>query len=202
MDEMTLHSARRGDPAAFERLVAPCEQMIWRVCWHYMGNEQDAQDCMQEAMLKAWRAIRDFRGDSALETWLYRIAATTCLDALRRKRVRDAESVEGLRESGWEPAEPGAGPEETALKRDSRSRLRAALTALPEKLRDPLVLYALEGRSYEEIAAMLRLPAGTVKSRIARAREQLKKSLEDAEPSAPSAVQRDERRTQHETHQR
>ena len=199
MDELTLHSARRGDAAAFERLVTPCEQTVWRVCWHYMGNQQDAQDCMQETMLRAWRAIRDFRGDSAVETWLYRIASTTCLDALRRRKTRQAESLEALREGGYEPPDSARGPEEEALRRDRHARLREALASLPEKLRLPLTLYALEDRPYEEIAGLLRVPVGTVKSRIARGREQLKKILEDAEPSAPSSVQADERRTPHGT---
>ena len=71
-DEFTLRRAQKGDTAAFEQLVTPHEQTIWRVCWHYTHHQQDAADCMQEAMLKAWRAIGSYRGDCALESWLYR----------------------------------------------------------------------------------------------------------------------------------
>lgn len=177
-DEFTLRRAQKGDPAAFERLVTPHEQTIWRVCWHYTHHQQDAQDCMQEAMLKAWRAIGQYRGDCALETWLYRIAATVCLDFLRRrKRLPQTESADDLAEMGVQPVDASPTPDEALLNAESNEQLRAGIDSLPGDMRTALILYALEGRPYDEIAEVTKTSIGTVKSRINRARQKLAKFL-------------------------
>ena len=177
-DEFTLRRAQKGDAQAFEQLVTPHEQTIWRVCWHYTHHTEDAKDCMQEAMLKAWRAIGQYRGDCALETWLYRIAATVCLDFLRRqKRLPQTESSDEMAESGIQPIDASPTPDEALLNVESSEQLRAAIDSLPGDMRTALILYALEGRQYEEIAKVTRTSIGTVKSRISRAREKLVKFL-------------------------
>ena len=110
-DEFTLRRAQKGDPQAFERLVTPHEQTVWRVCWHYTHHTEDAKDCMQEAMLKAWRAIGQYRGDCALETWLYRIASTVCLDFLRRQKrlTKTHLMVQRVSACAAEPPRPVSG---------------------------------------------------------------------------------------------
>jgi len=192
MDELLLKRAQAGDPAAFEALISDLEPLVWRVCWHYTGNREDASDCGQEAMVKIWRSLPQFRGDCAFETWVYRIAATCCLDFLRRKKRERAESIEPLREQGFDPPDEAPGTEEQVLNADRHARIRAAIAALPEEQRDALVLTQLEGKSYEETARLLAVSEGTVKSRVNRARNRLKEMFSaEQELSAPGGVQED-----------
>lgn len=187
-DEFTLRRAQKGDPAAFEQLVTPHEQTLWRVCWHYTHHQQDAQDCLQEAMLKAWRAIKQYRGDCALETWLYRIAATVCVDFLRkRKRLPEAESADALaEEEGFTPVDASPTPDEAVIRAESTGNVRAAIDSLPGDMRTAIILYALEGQPYEAIAEITGTSIGTVKSRIARARQKIAKFLQAGNKSAAS----------------
>lgn len=197
MDEMTLRRAQKGDTAAFEQLVTPHEALIWRVCWQMMGNTEDAKDALQETMLKAWRSLGSYRGEAALSTWLYRVAVSCCTDALRKGRLRRAGSVEALQEAGFDPADPAPTPEETALQNDRRAALRRALNELPEEQRAALVLTAVEGKSYEETAALLGIAVGTVKSRCNRARARLTELLsQEAEQTGAARVKADRRREQ------
>ena len=187
-DEFTLRRAQKGDPAAFERLVTPHEQTIWRVCWHYTHHQQDAQDCMQEAMLKAWRAIGQYRGDCALETWLYRIAATVCVDFLRRqKRLPETESADELAESGVQPVDASPTPDEAAIRAESADNIRAAIDSLPGDMRTVIILYALQGQPYEAIAQATNTAVGTVKSRLNRARQKITKFLSESGNKTRSA---------------
>lgn len=195
MDELILHRARNGDTAAFEQLITPYEQLVWRVCWHYTHHMEDARDCAQEAMLKAWRSLPQYRQDCSLETWLYRIACSCCLDHLRKSKRRAAESTDALAESGFEPADPTPQPDETAIRRDEKAQLRQALDQLPADMRTALILSAVEGCRYEEIAQITGVAAGTVKSRINRARQKLAEILSFREQSAAKRVQPNERRT-------
>ena len=179
LDELTLRRAQKGDPQAFERLVSPHEQLLWRVCWHYTHHPEDAADCLQETMLKAWRAIRTYRGDCALSTWLYRTAVTVCLDFLRRqKRLPVTESADALADDeGFSPVDGSPTPDEAVLRAESADDLRAAIDALPADMRTVLILYALQGMPYEEIADVTKASVGTVKSRISRARQKIARFL-------------------------
>lgn len=195
-DEITLAQAQKGDAQAFERLVTPWEDMVWRVCWHYMEQREDAQDAAQEVMLRAWRSIGAFRGHCSVETWLYRICVTVCVDALRKRRLRTGPSMEALQAAGFDPADGSPTPEETVQAGEFHAELREALRNLPEDMRTALMLSAVEGRSYEEIGQITGAPLGTVKSRIGRAREKLVKMLSSREQSQPSRVQQSERRAE------
>lgn len=180
LDEITLRRAQKGDSRAFEQLVTPHEQMLWRVCWHYTHHQEDAADCLQETMLKAWRSISSYRGDCALSSWLYRIAATVCLDFLRKqKRLPDTESADELADSGFTPVDSSPTPDEAILKFESAANLQAAIDMLPGDMRTVLILYALEGLGYEQIAEATQTSVGTVKSRLNRARQKLTKFLAD-----------------------
>lgn len=194
MDEMLLRRARKGDAEAFEQLMTPLEQMIWRVCWHYTGNREEASDCGQDAMIRIWKGLDSYRGDCAFETWVYRVAANCCMDFLRKKKRERSESIEPLREQGFDPADPKAGTEEQAVAADEHRRLRKCIAQLPGEQREALVMTQLEGVSYEDAAARLGISEGTVKSRVNRAKGRLRELLSGGELSGGKHVQQDERR--------
>ena len=135
MDELLLRRARQGDPEAFESLLTPLEGRIWRICWHYTGEREAASDCAQETMLKIWRSLDSYRGDCAFETWVYRIAANCCLDAIRKAKRDRSESIEPLREAGFDPPDPEPGTEEKVIAADRRQRPREGIAQLPEDQR-------------------------------------------------------------------
>ena len=188
MDELLLRRAQRGDPDAFEQLMAPLEKMVWRVCWHYTGDREAASDCGQDAMVRIWRGIASFHFECAFRTWVYRVAANCCLDILRKRKRERTESLEPLRDQGFDPPDRSPGPEEQALRKDSHERLREAIAALPEEQRDALVLTQLDGKSYEEAALLLGVSEGTVKSRVSRARDKLKNLYAREEELSPGKI--------------
>ena len=195
MDELLLRRAQNGDPEAFGRLMEPLEQLVWRVCWHYTGNREAAEDCGQEAMIRIWRNLGSYRGDCALESWVYRIAANCCMDWLRKKKRDRSVSVEPLREQGFDPADTSPGTAEQVVAKDERQRLREAISLLPDEQREALILTQLEKVPYEEAARALGVSEGTVKSRVNRAKTRLKELLsEERELSPPGSVQKNERR--------
>ena len=200
MDELLIRRAQEGDPDAFERLMTPLEGMVWRICWHYMGERESASDCAQEAMLRIWRGLGSYRGDCSFESWIYRIAANCCLDQLRKNKRDRNESIEPLREQGFDPPDPSPGTEEQVIMRERKAKLREGISLLPKDQRDALVLTQLEGISYERTAEMLQITVGTVKSRVNRARSRLREWLEDGKGGLPGEqlsgkdVQQKERR--------
>jgi RNA polymerase sigma-70 factor (ECF subfamily) len=142
------------------------------------GDATLAQDLSQEVFLRVFKGLPRFRGSSSLKTWIYSIALNHCRGRLGRRGLE----LEDLDAQRWStgPVDPGASPEEDLLARDGERRIAAALLALPVKFREAVVLRDLEGLSYEEIAAVLRVRAGTVRSRIARGRDRLRSLLEDS----------------------
>lgn len=195
MDELLLRRAQRGDPEAFAQLAAPVEELVWRVCWHYIGEREAAADCGQEAMIRLWRGIGNYRGECAFESWVYRIAANCCMDWLRKKRRDRSVSMEPMREMGFDPADPGPGTEDLAVAADEHRRLREAIAALPEEQRDALVMTQLERMPYDEAARILGVSEGTVKSRVNRAKARLKEMLTEGELSPGGNVQKGEGKT-------
>lgn len=165
-----VERAKQGDQDAFETLFLQHSGRIYSIAYRMCGNDADAQDVTQEAMIKAWNALGRFKFQSEFGTWLYRIAINAAKDHLRRAKKRPL-SADALEDEGWEPSQGGF---EAAS--DTRQDVRRALNALNPEHQQILVLRDMEGFSYEEIAAMLKLPIGTVRSRINRARGQLKKA--------------------------
>ena len=195
MDELLLRRAQSGDPEAFERLMEPLEQLVWRVCWHYTGNREAAEDCGQEAMIRIWRNLANYRGECALESWVYRIAANCCMDWLRKKKRDQSVSMEPMVEQGFDPADDAPGTEAQVVAKDERQRLREAIALLQDDQREALILTQLEKVSYEEAAQALGVSEGTVKSRVNRAKARLKEILSaERELSPPGNVKKDERR--------
>ena len=181
-DLSLVRRVQRGDKGAFDLLVRKYQHKVVKLVMRYMRDPADAEDVAQEAFIKAYRALPQFRGDSAFYTWLYRIAINTAKNAIVSRdrspveydldlqnpedsygmhgRLADAETPEGL-----------------LLTEEIRTIVNLAIEALPEDLRTAIVLRELEGLSYEEIASAMECPVGTVRSRIFRAREAIDRKL-------------------------
>jgi RNA polymerase sigma-70 factor (ECF subfamily) len=170
-EKLLVKRAQKGDAAAFESLYNQHLKRVYNIAWRMMGNGADAEDVAQEVMLKAWRALPKFKMDSAFGTWLYRITMNACSDELRRRKKKTV-SVEEMSESGREIASEGF--EERSVDGGS---IAGAVARLGKDYRAALVLRDVEGYAYEEIARILRCPIGTVRSRINRAREQMRGML-------------------------
>ena len=176
-EERLVESAIGGDAYAFEQLMGKHEARMYAVALRMCGNREDAQDSLQDAMLRIYKALGSFKGQSSFATWAYRITMNTCLDNLRRKKVRQAQSLDALLDIGWSPADEDASPEQHADNAERRRALSRAIQLLPEDMRSAVVLRDVQGYSYEEIAEILEANVGTVKSRISRGREKLRNVL-------------------------
>ena len=165
---------RRGHPRAFEELVIAYQHRVFGVALRMLRSRGEAEEIAQEVFLRVHRAVGNFRGEAKLSTWLYAITSRLCLNRLasgeRRMAREGEESLERLRADTDPAAHAERGELEAALQR--------AITELPEERRVVVVLRDFEGLSYEEIAAALDLPLGTVRSRLHRARTDLKEKLE------------------------
>ena len=182
MDEQGLiRQAGQGNEAAFESLVRTYEKTIYNLTLRMTGNREDAFDLTQTTFLKAWHAISLFQFDSKFSTWLCRIATNACIDFLRKEKRRRAVSLTVLDESDqlyeMSVADESLNPAVIAEAASERERVYEALNALPQEYRMALSLRAVEDMSYEEIAEVLDVKAGTVKSRISRAREMLRQQF-------------------------
>jgi RNA polymerase sigma-70 factor (ECF subfamily) len=184
MDEQTLISAaQRGDLEAFNELVLLYQDFLFRVAMNILGDDDTAGDATQQALISAFRNIKKFRGGS-LRSWLSRITVNACYDELRRvARAKDVP-LQGYDEYGEEmgPASwmiaPELSPEEQAERSDLVDAIQSSLDALDDHYRLVVQLVDVENLSYEETAAALNVPVGTVKSRLARARNALRHSLQ------------------------
>ena len=176
-----------GDPSAFDLLINRYSADIYALLFRLTEDREEAGDLMQETFMSALRSIGSFRGDSELKTWLFRIAINHSRNRhrwwKRRKRNRTVSLDASLGESDLrliETLESGvADPEAAALRRERELSLRQALAEIPEIFREAVVLCDIEGHSYQEISDLLGVSIGTVKSRIARGREELRKRLKD-----------------------
>jgi RNA polymerase sigma-70 factor (ECF subfamily) len=170
-----LEQLRAGDAQAFEELVASHQHRVFGVALRMLGSAAEAEEMAQEAFLRAHRSLPEFRGDAKLSTWLYAIVSRLCLNRLAsgdRKAVRHGEEVL-LR-----VADPRRGPEAGAERGELEAALHRAIAELSEERRVVVILRDLEGLSYEEIAEALGIGLGTVRSRLHRARMDLKDKLE------------------------
>lgn len=178
-EEELIARAASGDGVAFSDLMAMHEGRMYAVALRMCGNREDAQDCLQDAMIRIYRSIAGFKAQSSFSTWVYRITMNTCLDELRRRKVRGATSLDGLLDSGWSPSDEDDVPEKHAIASEQRRMLDQAIAELPEDMRAAVVLRDIQGFSYDEIAEALTANIGTVKSRISRGRERLRQILKE-----------------------
>lgn len=182
MDTELVRKAAAGDSDAFEQLVLSYEKPIYNLCLRMCGNADDAMDLTQETFLKAWRSLGSFRADAAFSTWLYRLCSNLCIDHLRREQKRKVlplhvEDGEGD-ERPLEVPDPAAGPEDHLSAQEDRQQVADALQSLEPEYREALTLRVVHELSYADIAAVLQVREGTVKSRIARAREKMREAMQ------------------------
>ena len=181
-DELLIRRAQRGDADAFEQLLLEHQKSVYNLCYRMAGNPDDAMDLSQETFLPAWRCLDQYQFASAFSTWLYRLCSNICIDFLRRRRRQQTvpltfEDADGEEQTYAVPdAQPL--PEEQVELKLTRETLAAAMAQLLPEHRAVLQLRVVNEMSYEQIADVLDIQIGTVKSRLSRARNQLKKILE------------------------
>lgn len=177
-DNDLIRRFKVGDTFAFGELVGKYQDKIYNLCRSMLGNVHDAEDAAQDVFLKAYQALPRFQPDAALYTWLYRIATNTCLDYKKKPIFESlfADSGEGER-LVHDRASEAPSPEKLYQSKQLDRALQTSLGKLSPKLRAIIVLKEVEELSYEEIADTLEISMGTVKSRFARAREELQKSM-------------------------
>jgi RNA polymerase sigma-70 factor, ECF subfamily len=183
-DLVLVKRVQRGDKTAFDLLVRKYQHKVVKLVLRYVRNPAEAEDIAQEAFIKAYRALPQFRGDSAFYTWMYRIAINTAKNSLASRDRSpiaydlDLTDPEGSHSVQTRLQDPDT-PEGMALTEEIRGIVNSAIEALPEELKTAIVLRELDGLSYEEIAAAMECPVGTVRSRIFRAREAIDKRLRE-----------------------
>ena len=175
-------SYSQDEVARFETLVARYGRHVYAIAYRMAGNEADAKDLVQEAFVRVWRALRRIDPEASLEGWLYRIVTNLYIDLLRRRpkaRVQSLDEPLPTREGevARERPDPSVDVERAVLERTLDRRIQDALLSLSEDLRMVVVLSDIEGYPYEEIASMMGVPIGTVKSRLHRARRALRERL-------------------------
>lgn len=183
-DLVLVKRVQRGDKTAFDLLVRKYQHKVVKLVLRYVRNPAEAEDIAQEAFIKAYRALPQFRGDSAFYTWMYRIAINTAKNSLASRDrspiaydldLTDPEESHSVQTRLQDPDTP----EGMALTEEIRGIVNSAIEGLPEELKTAIVLRELDGLSYEEIAAAMECPVGTVRSRIFRAREAIDKRLRE-----------------------
>jgi RNA polymerase sigma-70 factor (ECF subfamily) len=181
-DAALIERCRAGDIAAFEPLVEKYRQRVWRLAYNVLRDREEAWDVAQEAFVRAWQALPNFRGQSAFYTWLFRIVMNVAADRARSRAARGrAFGTERIPEEDWDrvlidqPA--NASPDAAAAGAQERARIERALATLSDDHRRIVVLSDIEGLSYKEIADVLEIPMGTVMSRLHNARKRLKTAL-------------------------
>lgn len=180
-DRELVERAQQGDNRAFDTLVRKYQHKIVKLVSRYLHDPHESLDVAQDAFLKAYRALPNFRGDSAFYTWLYRIAINTAKNHLvargRRPPDGDVDAQEAEQYDGQSGLKEYATPEHMLLRDEIEQTVFRAIDDLPEDLRTAITLRELEGMSYEEIAQTMECPVGTVRSRIFRAREAIDRKL-------------------------
>jgi RNA polymerase sigma-70 factor (ECF subfamily) len=174
-DLQLVQRVQQGDKSAFDLLVRKYQHKVLKLVGRFVNDSAEAEDVAQEAFLKAYRALRSFRGDSAFYTWLYRIAINTAKNALVSNRRRPVDFNLDMQDPDQYERQNRLreidSPDRLLLTDEIRDTVQRAIAQLPEDLRTAIVLRELEGLSYEEIAEAMDCPVGTVRSRIFRARE-------------------------------
>ena len=180
-DDRLIASALQGDQRAYEALLARHNRAIFHVVHKIVRNHEEAQDLVQETFMKAFNALASYRSEYRFSTWLYKIAANCAIDFVRKKRIealsldkpietRDGQVEYEVPDSSWDP-------EQDLVRKQKLKSIDEAIESLPQKYREVIIYRHRDDKPYEEIAAILGVPVGTVKARIFRARELLKKKL-------------------------
>ena len=187
-EEVLVRQSLQGDTLAFEELILPYQNKIYALAYRYMGNEEDAYDMTQEAFLKAFRSLRTFKGDSSFGTWIYRVATNVCLDELRRRkrRISPLSLDEPLATQDGDLLDkeiPDMQPTQDIIieQQEFAQYIQEMVGQMKPEHKNVIILRDMMQLSYEEIAGILDTSIGTVKSRLSRARNLLRKKLNDRE---------------------
>lgn len=178
-EQKWIQAARKGDPDAFAELVRLYKKKVFALTTRLCKNPEDAAEAAQEAFLAVWQGLPNFRGDAAFSTWLYRLTHNACTDLLRREARHQAAAGPSFNDEDvtLSVPDPTPTPQERAEEKELRQLLAEGLETLTPEYREVLVLREIHQQSYDEIASILSLDLGTVKSRISRGRKQLRNFL-------------------------
>lgn len=181
MEEKALiQQAAAGDKTAFEQIVIRYQTQVYNLALRMVNNEADAQDLTQEAFVRTWHALASFQFSSQFSTWLYRLTSNICIDFLRSQKKHKSVSLTLLQDDAsqqWDMTDTGLLPEDQIIRREEHEILTNAIASLEPEYREVLILRIVNDCSYQQISQILGIREGTVKSRLSRAREQLRKKL-------------------------
>ena len=172
-EQILIRNVQRGEMAAFQELVEKYKQKVFYMALDMTGNHHDAEDLSQEVFMKVFTAIKDFRGEAKLSSWLYRIAMNTCIDKTRRRHLKLVD----IDEKVYEQATPGKNPEQLLQDRAAQDQIEQALQKLPPRQRSIFVMRHYNELMLREIAEALGISEGTVKAQLFRAIQRLQKEL-------------------------
>ncbi|ABO50796.1 RNA polymerase, sigma-24 subunit, RpoE [Desulforamulus reducens MI-1] len=181
-DQLLVERSKKGDREAFEHLVRLYENKVYTIAYRLMGNHADASDLAQDAFIKIYQALPNFRGDSSFSTWIYHITVNVCRDELRKRQRRptvslDDNSSDSNNSNTYEIRSNDPGPEEMLDRSETQAMIQACLNTLSDDYREIIVMREIQELAYEEIAEILGCSLGTVKSRLSRARQALKEKI-------------------------
>jgi RNA polymerase sigma-70 factor (ECF subfamily) len=180
-DEVLINSALAGNQAAYSELLNRHKRTIFQIILKIVRNREETEDLVQETFMRAFHSLASYRSEYRFSTWLYKIAANCAIDSLRKKKIealsldKPVETQDGA--VGIDLADSSFNPEERLWEKQRQLSISEAIDSLPDKYREVILHRHRDDQSYEEIAEILKLPIGTVKARIFRARELLKKKL-------------------------
>lgn len=182
-ERLLIERAKSGDVESFETLIRNHQTYAYNIAYRMVGNEEDAKDAAQEALIKVFKNLESFKGDSAFSTWLYRIVMNTCKDLLRKRKPNEISIDKGYEtdngEVQMEIEDNSNDPVTMYEQQEVRVTIETALNELPDSYKSVVVLREIQGLSYDEISEIEDIPVGTVRSRINRGRRILREILKD-----------------------
>ena len=176
--EELIRRSQRGDTDAFQKLAQSYKSRIFSLALRMLGNPTDAEDAAEESVIKLYYSMKKFRGQSSFSTWVYAVTRNTCLDIIR-KNVKTRSDID-IEEVEYFVSSHEGDPHEATERGQKVAFLKKTINSLPEENRKTLILREMDGYSYEEIAELLNISVGTVKSRISRAKERIRTEFEKA----------------------
>lgn len=182
-DRELIKQCKHGDRDAFTEIMRKYQNLVFGMAYNLLSDYQDAEDATQDTFIKAYKSIASFKGDSAFTTWLYVICRNSCNDILRKRQKHSAVSSIDADESDDSPIKEiksdAPTPEEQVELSETQALVREAINSLKPEYKEVLILSDIQQLSYDEVSAILKIPNGTVKSRLNRARNALRKKLSD-----------------------